>query len=50
MHDQSEDPGTGAELDKALAELLEQTRKEAISPRLRELAEQLAKAIGKGCT
>jgi len=47
MREENEGPGLGPELDKALAELLEQTRKEPISPRLRELAERLAKALDK---
>ena len=33
------------ELDKALSDLLVQTEKETISPRLRELAQQLEQAL-----
>lgn len=33
------------ELDKALSELLQQAEKEAISPRLRDLAQQLELAL-----
>lgn len=35
------------ELDKALSQLLELARNEAVSPRLRELAEQLEEALRK---
>ncbi|HWL57626.1 MAG TPA: hypothetical protein VNQ78_13275 [Paracoccus sp. (in: a-proteobacteria)] len=47
MQEEDEGPGLGPELDKALAELLDQTRREPISPRLRELAERLARALEK---
>ncbi|MFH5773177.1 hypothetical protein ACHFJ0_02935 [Paracoccus sp. NGMCC 1.201697] len=38
-------PGIDPELDKALSELLAQTGKEAISPRLSELAQRLESAL-----
>ncbi|CAM3188945.1 hypothetical protein SAMN04488021_11177 [Paracoccus aminovorans] len=38
-------PVVDPELDKALSELLAQTEKEPISPRLRELAKRLESAL-----
>ena len=40
-------PVVDPELDKALSDLLAQTAKEPISPRLRELAQQLEAALAQ---
>jgi len=45
MAGKDDTPRLEPELDKALSELLEQTRKEPLSPRLMELAERLARAL-----
>ncbi|MTH62589.1 hypothetical protein [Paracoccus litorisediminis] len=47
MPDKDEAPRLEPELDKALSDLLEQTRKEPLSPRLQELADRLAKALAE---
>ncbi|MTH62443.1 hypothetical protein [Paracoccus litorisediminis] len=45
MAGKDDTPRLEPELDKALSELLEQTRKEPLSPRLMELAERLSRAL-----
>ncbi|MDS9468854.1 hypothetical protein RGQ15_14910 [Paracoccus sp. MBLB3053] len=47
MHEKDNGPTLGPELDKALSELVGRILKEPISPRLRELASQLARALEK---
>ena len=45
MQEEDDRPVLEPELKKALAELIDQTRREPISPRLRDLAGQLASAL-----
>lgn len=45
MANNEQGPFVDPELDRALSELLAQTAKEPISPRLRELAQQLETAL-----
>lgn len=47
MADGSRDYPLDPELDKALADLLEQSRREELTPRLRELIQRLEEALSK---